>query len=218
MMLTVNEDLMDYIECMSSDVPVYLQEITRETYLELYNPNMLCSPSQGRFLAMISKILCPNKILELGTYVGYSTLCLAEGLAGENARIDTVERSDELEERIIRNFQKSGLCKHICLHIDDALHYLRKSDLMPCSIDLIYIDADKRQYSDYFDLCLPLLRPDGVLLADNTLWSGHVIDNRYDRDAQTMAIRAFNEHVADMTEVETMILPVYDGMTLVRKR
>lgn len=168
---------------------------------------------QGRVLAMISHMIRPRRILELGTFTGYSALCLAEGLP-EEGQLITIEHNDELEETIRRNLARSPLGERIELHIGDCK--LEIEDLKG-PFDLVFIDADKREYCAYLDLVYPLVPVGGFILADNTLWDGHIIDPAYDRDHQTLGLRAFNDRLAADDRFEKVILPLRDGLTLIRK-
>ena len=212
--------LAEYIEQHSSPESDALRKITRSTHLELINPRMLSGHVQGRVLSMISQMIQPKRILELGTFTGYSALCLAEGLT-EKGKLLSIEHNDELEDMIRRNLALSPLGEKIELVIGDAKEELRRlgerreakgAELF----DLVFIDADKKEYSDYLDLVLPLMRPGGWILADNTLWDGHIIDPAYDKDRQTVALRAFNNKVMQDERLEKVILPLRDGLTIIR--
>jgi predicted O-methyltransferase YrrM len=177
---------------------------------------MLSGHVQGRVLSMISQMIQPKRILELGTFTGYSALCLAEGL-NEDGRLITLEHNDEMEDFICENLALSPLGEKIDLVIADAKEYL--STLLTSDttkFDLVFIDADKKEYCDYLDLVLPLMQPGGWILADNTLWDGHIIDPAYDKDRQTVALRAFNDKVAQDPRLEKVILPLRDGLTIIR--
>lgn len=182
---------------------------------------MLSGHVQGRVLSMLSQMIQPQRILELGTFTGYSALCLAEGLT-EDGRLITIEHNDEMEESIHRNLALSPLGKKIQLVIGDAKAVLQqlKVEGVKCKgkelFDLAFIDADKKEYCDYLDLVLPLMRKGGWILADNTLWDGHIIDPAYDKDRQTVALRAFNDKVAADERLEKVILPLRDGLTVIR--
>lgn len=220
--------LSEYIEQHSSPESTVLQQITRSTHLEVINPRMLSGHVQGRVLSMISQMIRPKRILELGTFTGYSALCLAEGLT-EDGRLVTLEHNDEMESSIRRNFALSPLGEKIELVIGDAKETLenfelRIKDLELGSVndrgeqfDLVFIDADKKEYCDYLDLVLPLVREGGWILADNTLWDGHIVDSAYDKDKQTIGLRAFNDKVAQDERLEKVILPLRDGLTIIRK-
>ena len=212
--------LSEYIEQHSSPESDVLQKITRSTHLEVINPRMSSGHVQGRVLSMISQMIHPERILELGTFTGYSALCLAEGLT-ENGTLITIEHNDEMEDAIRRNLALSPLGEKIELVIGDAKEELRRLDERreakgAVLFDLAFIDADKKEYSDYLDLVLPLMRPGGWILADNTLWDGHIIDPAYDKDKQTLALRAFNDKVAADNRLEKVILPLRDGLTIIR--
>ena len=162
---------------------------------------------------MISHMIRPRRILELGTFTGYSALCLAEGLA-EDGRLITIEHNDELEETIRRNFDRSSLADRIELRIGDCKSEIGDLDGL---FDLVFIDADKREYCAYIDLVYPLVPVGGFILADNTLWDGHIIDPSYDKDKQTLGLRAFNDKIAADDRFEQVILPLRDGLTIIRK-
>lgn len=212
--------LSEYIEQHSSPESDVLQKITRSTHLEVINPRMSSGHVQGRVLSMISQMIHPERILELGTFTGYSALCLAEGLT-DNGTLITIEHNDEMEDAIRRNLALSPLGEKIELVIGDAKEELRRLDERreakgAVLFDLAFIDADKKEYSDYLDLVLPLMRPGGWILADNTLWDGHIIDPAYDKDKQTLALRVFNDKVAADNRLEKVILPLRDGLTIIR--
>lgn len=220
--------LSEYIEQHSSPESAVLQQITRSTHLEVINPRMLSGHVQGRVLSMISQMIRPKRILELGTFTGYSALCLAEGLT-EDGRLVTLEHNDEMESSIRRNFALSPLGEKIELVIGDAKEILENFELRIKNFelgavsdrgeqfDLVFIDADKKEYCDYLDLVLPLVREGGWILADNTLWDGHIVDSAYDKDKQTIGLRAFNDKVAQDERLEKVILPLRDGLTIIRK-
>ena len=206
-------NIFDYIEQHSSPESDVLKRITRSTHLEVINPRMLSGHVQGRVLSMISQMIQPQRILELGTFTGYSALCLAEGLT-DDGKLITIEHNDEMEPSIRRNLALTTLGEKIELVIGDAIEVLMGLDE---KFDLIFIDADKKQYCDYLDLVIPLLRPGGWILADNTLWDGHIIDPAYDKDKQTIALRAFNDKVMQDERLDKVILPLRDGLTIIRK-
>ena len=224
--------LSEYIEQHSSPESDVLQRITRSTHLEVINPRMSSGHVQGRVLSMISQMIQPKRILELGTFTGYSALCLAEGLTNDGQLL-TIEHNDEMEDAIRRNLSLTPLGEKIHLLIGDAKEELRRLGdkargerreakgeevirQQGMAFDLAFIDADKKEYSDYLDLVLPLMRPGGWILADNTLWDGHIIDPAYDKDKQTVSLRAFNDKVAQDPRLEKVILPLRDGLTLIR--
>lgn len=212
------QTLQEYIEMHTTPEPELLAAITRDTNLHVLNPHMLSGQVQGELLRMLSRMTHPQRILELGTFTGYSAICLAEGLTDDGELI-TIEHNDELEETIRHNLSLSQLAGKIRLIIGDAKQLLTNGQQLTANgmFDLIFIDADKREYSAYYDLVFPLLRPGGFILADNTLWDGHIIDPAYDRDKQTIALREFNQQIADDPRVSQVILPVRDGLTIIYK-
>jgi len=205
--------LEEYISDHSSPENEVLEAITRDTYVHILNPHMLSGHVQGRALAMISHMIRPKRILELGTFTGYSALCLAEGLA-EGGKLVTIEHNDELEETIRRNLSRSPLADRIELLIGDCKLVI--GDLEG-PFDLVFIDADKREYCAYLEAVYPLVPVGGFILADNTLWDGHIIDPVYDKDKQTQGLRAFNDKLKEDDRFEQVILPVRDGLTIIRK-
>ena len=218
--------LSEYIEQHSSPESEVLQQITRSTHLEVINPRMLSGHVQGRVLSMLSQMILPKRILELGTFTGYSALCLAEGLS-ENGKLITIEHNDEMEDSIRRNLALSPLGEKIELRIGEAKEILKQlgneiaNQLKEDSekqekFDLVFIDADKKEYCDYLDLVLPLMQEGGWILADNTLWDGHIVDPAYDKDKQTIGLRDFNDKVMANEHLEKVILPLRDGLTIIR--
>ena len=207
----------EYISAHSTPENEVLEAITRDTHVHILNPHMLSGHVQGRVLSMLSHMIRPKRILELGTFTGYSALCLAEGLA-EDGRLITIEHNDELEETIRRNLSRSPLCDKIELMIGDAKEILSTFNFQLSTLfDLVFVDADKREYCAYLDLVYPLVPVGGFILADNTLWDGHIIDPAYDKDKQTLGLRAFNDQLKEDDRFEQVILPLRDGLTLIRK-
>lgn len=206
--------LEEYISLHTSPENEVLEAITRDTHVHILNPHMLSGHVQGRVLSMLSHMIRPKRILELGTFTGYSALCLAEGLA-EGGRLITIEHNDELEETIQRNLSRSPLCERIELRIGDCKLVI--GDLKDQVFDLVFIDADKREYCAYLDAVYPLVPVGGFILADNTLWDGHIIDPAYDKDKQTLGLRAFNDKLKEDDRFEQVILPLRDGLTMIRK-
>jgi predicted O-methyltransferase YrrM len=209
-------DILEYIEQHSTPESDALRQIVHTTHIEMINPRMMSGHIQGRVLSMFSQMIRPQRILELGTFTAYSTLCLAEGLADDGTLV-TLEHNDELEDMILRNLALSPLGEKVQLVIGDAMEWLaaQSADLL---YDLVFIDADKREYSAYLDAVLPFVRPGGWILADNTLWDGHIIEEAYDKDKQTLALRAFNDKVAQDERLDKVILPLRDGLTIIRKK
>lgn len=208
--MTIEEYIHSHID-PESDV---LAKINRDTHLRTYNPRMMSGHAQGRLLSMLSKMIQPKRILELGTFTGYSALCLAEGLT-EDGQLHTVEANDEMEELILHNFSLSPLGSKITLHIQDALQFIAQTT---DTYDLIFIDADKREYKAYYEALIERLNPNGYMIADNTLWDGKVLTNPQANDLQTISIKEFNDYVAQDHRIEKIILPLRDGMTIIRKK
>lgn len=208
--MTIEEYIAEHID-QEGDV---LKKINRDTHVRTYNPRMLSGHTQGRLLSMLSKMIQPHRILELGTFTGYSALCLAEGLT-ENGELHTVEANDEMEEFIRQNLAQSELNHKIKLYIQDALEYIDSTTEM---YDLIFIDADKREYKKYYEKLIDRLNPNGYIIADNTLWDGKVLTTPQANDYQTIGIKEFNDYVAQDTRIEKIILPLRDGMTIIRKK
>ena len=207
--------LLDYISEHSSPQPAYLDQIVHRTGLYTINPRMLSGHVQGRFLSFLSRLIRPTRILELGTFAGFSALCLAEGLQ-PGGKVVTIEKNDELEDFIRENLALSPLGEQVELHIGstrDVLPTLPTEELF----DLVFIDADKREYVHDYELLFPLVKSGGIILADNTLWDGHIIDPAYDTDKQTIALRAFNDHIRCDSRVSCLILPIRDGLTIITK-
>lgn len=210
--MIVPEDLERYIDLYSSPDSELLQQVARNTHLRTIHPQMLSGHVQGRFLEMISQMLRPNAILELGTFTGYSALCLAKGLS-QQGELHTIEIDDELEELILEHFALSDKPDQMHLHIGDALEILPR---FKQTFDLVFIDADKRLYPHYLQAVLPLLKKGGVLLADNTLWYGKVSDEQQ-QDAQTIGIRQFNAEIQASKALDNVILSIRDGITMAIK-
>lgn len=208
------QDLSDYIEAHIDKEHPYLYKLYRDTNIYLIRSRMASGHTQGVMLRMLVEMIKPRHILEIGTYTGYSALSMASGLQ-EGAVVDTYEINDEMEDFTRPRLEASPWADKVRMHIGDVLELLKDSDQR---FDLIFIDGNKRQYVDYYKLSLKLLNPGGYILADNTLWDGHVVDHAYDRDAQTIGVRAFNDLVARDERVEKVILPLRDGLTLIKKK
>lgn len=209
----MDEELLKYIEDHSDAEPEHLYNLERATHIHLLNGRMCSGHLQGRVLKMLVRMINPRKVLELGTFSGYSALCIAEGLA-PGAVIDTVEADDELEDFILKAFSSSPAGEKIRLHISDANKFLK--NCQPETYDLIFIDADKRHYKEYYEDSMCVLKPGGFILADNTLWDGHVVEHK-SHAPQTEGIMKFNDIVAEDPRVEKVILPLRDGLTLIHK-
>lgn len=210
---TMTEELENYIAAHIEAEPLHLRRIYRRTHLNHLYPRMCSGHLQGRILAMISQMVAPRAILELGAFTGYSTLCLAEGLQ-PGGRLTTVEIDDELEEELLEVFADAGKGDAIDLRIGDALEIVPQLD---GPWDLVFIDANKRNYCDYFRLVVDKVRPGGFILADNTLWSEKIAATPPPSDAQSVGIMDFNDLVASDPRVSTVILPLRDGLTLMRR-
>ena len=209
------EDLLEeYISAHIEPENALLRDIYRETNLRLLNPRMASGHIQGRLLRMLVTMIRPQHVLEVGTFTGYATLCMAEGLP-ENGVIDTVEIDDELEDFILKGFERSPYRDRIRLHIGDALKVVPGLGL---EFDMIFLDGEKREYPEYYESLLQYLRPGGYMIADNTLWDGHVVDKEYDSDPQTIAVRKFNDTVRADERVEVAMIPIRDGLTIIRKK
>lgn len=206
------DDIADYIEAHTSPESDLLKKINRETHAKVMMPRMLSGQLQGRYLSMISHLLKPKNILEIGTYTGYSAICLAEGLA-EDGKLTTIDINEELEARVRDYFEQAGLSKKIDYRIGNA------STLIPMlnqQFDLVFIDADKENYSRYYDLVFDKVKVGGVILADNVLWSGKVTKPKPDKD--TRALLEFNAKVNSDSRVENVLLPLRDGIMMIRKK
>ncbi|TCK67325.1 putative O-methyltransferase YrrM [Winogradskyella wandonensis] len=207
------EKLDAYIVVHSEEEPELLQQLTRETYQKILQPIMLSGPYQGRVLSMISKLINPSSILELGTFTGYSTLCLAEGLQ-KDGTIHTIDINEELEDFQRKYFDKSGYGHQIIQHIGNAI------DIIPqlnSTFDLAFIDADKPNYSNYFHLIIDKMRPGGIILSDNVLWHGKVVEKLNPKDVSTKAVLDYNALLKNDSRIETVVLPIRDGLTISRK-
>ncbi len=192
--------------------PEVLVEITRDTHLNVLMPQMLSGHIQGTFLSFISQILKPTYILEIGTFTGYSAICLARGLR-EGGKIISIEINEELHDRVIRNFEKAGVADKVQFIIGNAMEVI---PTLPYLWDMVFIDADKINYSAYYDLVISKVNPGGVIIADNVLWSGKVIDPQQ-TDKDTQALREFVEKVHHDPQVENLLLPIRDGLLLAIK-
>tara|TARA_R100000935_G_C2825913_1_gene162272 strand:+ start:452 stop:1096 length:645 start_codon:yes stop_codon:yes gene_type:complete len=208
------EALDNYSVSHTQAEPEILAQLTRETYQKILQPRMLSGHYQGRLLSILSKIISPSKILELGTYTGYSAICLAEGLK-ENGELHTLDVNEELQFIQNKYFEISGYRNKIHQHLGEALEILPKLDM---KFDLVFIDADKPNYPAYLDLVIDKLNPGGILLTDNVLWSGKVIETLKKDDISTKALLDYNKMVAVDPRLETILLPIRDGLSLSRKK
>ena len=211
----MNNKLEEYILSHIDAEPELLKKIDREAHVKLLQTSMISGHLQGRFLKMLTQMIRPHRVLEIGTFVGYSALCFAEGL-DEKSEVHTIEIDDELEDYIRSNFAQSDIGDKIKLHIGDALQIIPGYE--DESFDLAFIDADKELYWAYFEATLPKIRKGGYILVDNTLWYGKVIEEVESNDWATKAIVDFNKKLAEDDRVEKVILPIRDGVTMIRKK
>jgi caffeoyl-CoA O-methyltransferase len=206
------EKIDEYVVNNSQKEPQILQELTKETWQRVLNPRMLSGAFQGRILSMISKIINPKFILEIGTYTGYSAICIAEGISNE-ATIDTIDKNEELEDIQNKYFKKSGFRDLIKQHIGNALEIIPTLDK---KFDLVFIDADKSNYCNYFNLVIGKMKKGGIILSDNVLWSGKVVEKLDKKDIDTKALLEYNSLLNSDPRVETVLLPIRDGLSVSR--
>lgn len=206
------EKIEKYASLHSEDEPIILQELAKRTHLNVLQPRMLSGHFQGRLLSMLSKLIRPKNILEIGTYTGYATLCLAEGLQNDGI-IHTIDVNEELQELQREFFDRSGKGQQIIQHLGQAKNIIPKLDI---SFDLVFIDADKQNYATYFDLVIGKMNQGGIILSDNVLWSGKVVENVKDNDKHTHALIDYNLKLKNDPRVETLLLPIRDGITVSR--
>lgn len=208
----LSEELDTYVTVHSQDEPELLAQLNKETHQKILAPRMLSGHFQGRVLSMLSKIIHPKTILEIGTYTGYATLCLAEGLA-ENGTIDTIDNEEELFDFQRKYFDKSQWSSQITQHLGDGL------DIIPTltkKYDLVFIDADKENYINYFHLIVQMMNKGGIILSDNVLWSGKVLEEVKANDITTKILLEYNTLLKEDLRVETVLLPIRDGLTVSR--
>jgi predicted O-methyltransferase YrrM len=210
----IDQKLDDYVCLHTTEEDDLLKELNRQTHLKVLQPRMLSGHFQGRFLSMISKMIQPTSILEIGTYTGYSALCLAEGLK-KGGKLTTIDKNAELEAFVRNFFEKSAYSENIEFVIADAMEYIPSINQ---SFDLVFIDADKGNYLNYYKLVIDMIPSGGYILADNVLWSGKVIDEKSMNDKDTKAIMEFNQFVMNDYRVENVLLPIRDGLFLMRKK
>lgn len=212
--MTHNEAIEAYILNHMDEESDYLKALYRQTHVKLINPRMTSGHLQGRLLKMLVQMVRPYRVLEIGTFAGYSALCMAEGL-GEGALLHTYEIDDELEGFTRPWIEGSPYGDKVCFHIGNALEEVPRLGEV---FDMVFMDGDKRQYMEYYEMILQYTSPGALILADNTLWDGHVVDSAYLGDRQTVAINEFNAYVAADKRVEKLILPLRDGLTMIRKK
>jgi predicted O-methyltransferase YrrM len=206
------EKIDSYIVNHTEDEPQLLQELSRETWQKIMVPRMLSGHFQGRVLSMISKLVNPKSILEIGTYTGYSALCLAEGMQ-ENGILHTVDRNEELYDFQRKYFDKSDYGANIKQYVGNALDVISTID---DKFDLVFIDADKNNYPNYFHAIIDKMNPGGVILSDNVLWSGKVVEEIQPKDIDTPALIEYNKLLKNDSRIETVLLPIRDGLTISR--
>lgn len=207
------DNISDYLEAHTSVLPAYMQSLERETYLKVLMPQMLSGNMQGITLQLFSMMLQPQNILEIGTFTGYASICLAKGLAS-NGILYTIDINEELEDIAKKYFEKAGLQNKIKILAGNALQIIPQLDI---SFDLVFIDADKRNYANYYELVLPKLSDRGIILVDNVLWDGKVSNTAQFKDKDTLSIHAFNQMVQNDDRVWNTILPIRDGIMIIRK-
>jgi predicted O-methyltransferase YrrM len=208
----ISEELENYIANHSQQEPELLAKLNRETHQKILQPRMLSGHFQGRVLSMLSKLIRPLTILEIGTYTGYATLCLCEGMQ-QNGSLDTIDINEELESIQKKYFDLSPWHAQIQQHIGDALAII---PTLEKKYDLVFIDADKENYLHYFDLIVPKMNQGGIILSDNVLWSGKVLETPDPRDLSTNVLLAYNKKINEDPRVETVLLPIRDGLTVSR--
>ena len=210
----MDSKLEEYIIDHSSPEGDYVYRLWRPTNIHTIHGRMASGCLQGRLLTMLTRMIRPKNVLEVGTFSGYSAICLAQGLE-DGAKVYTFEINDEMEDFARKWIEGSAVSDRICFTIGDANVLAPQLGIL---FDMAFVDGDKRHYVETYEMVLSVLRPGGFIIADNTLWDGHVIDPTYDHDQQTMGIKAFNDHVAADQRVEKVILPMRDGLTLIRKK
>ncbi|MBY8963732.1 O-methyltransferase [Flavobacterium sp. D11R37] len=208
----ISEELEDYTAKHSENEPELLAQLNRETHQKILQPRMLSGHLQGRLLSILSKLIKPEHILEIGTYTGYATLCLAEGVK-ENGTLDTIDNNEELYDFQRKYFDKSEWATQIKQHLGNAL------DIIPTlnkKFDLVFIDADKENYINYYEMIVPLMNRGGVIISDNVLWSGKVLEELKPNDKSTKVLLEYNRLLKEDPRVETVLLPIRDGLTVSR--
>jgi len=208
----ISQDLEDYIEQHSEKEPELLAALNKETYQKILLPRMLSGHFQGRVLSMLAKLIRPLNILEIGTYTGYSALCLCEGMQ-ENGTLHTIDIKEELIDFQRKHFDKSPWGKQIVQHLGEAVDIIPKLEV---KFDLVFIDADKENYINYFNIILPKMNKGGIILSDNVLWSGKVLEPIHPNDISTKILVEYNALLKNDLRVETVLLPIRDGLTVSR--
>lgn len=208
----ISQELENYVALHSENEPELLQQLNKETHQKVLQPRMLSGHFQGRVLSMISKLMHPGNILEIGTYTGYATLCMAEGLHKDGI-IDTIDINEELVEIQNKYFEQSGKINQIVQHIGNALDIIPKLNK---KFDLVFIDADKENYINYWNLIVPMMNKGGIILSDNVLWSGKVLKEVQENDKSTQVLLEYNKITKEDPRVTTILLPIRDGLTVSR--
>ncbi len=218
------EQIYKYIEEHQTPQSEALDWVEKQTHIRTNHARMLSGAVQGQFMRMLVQMTGASRILELGTFTGYSAICLASALP-EDGHLDTLELNDELEDLILEGFERAGLSEKISLHIGDCKETLRSirsemsSEPAPEKLyDIVYMDANKREYCEYYELVFDMVRPGGLILADNVLWDGKVCQDPLPQDKQTLGIARFNDLIRDDRRVESVILPLRDGLNVIRKK
>ena len=208
----ISQELEEYIEKHSQNEPKLLAQLNKETYQKILLPRMLSGHFQGRVLSMLSKLIRPLTVLEIGTYTGYASLCLCEGLQ-ENGQLHTIDIKEELVDFQRKYFDKSPWGNQIFQHLGEAISIIPNLDL---KFDLVFIDADKENYLNYFEMIVPKMNKGGIILSDNVLWSGKVLEPLQKNDSSTESLIRYNELLKNDPRVETVLLPIRDGLTVSR--
>lgn len=209
----LDKELEKYIELHTQEESEVLQQLNRETYQKILMPRMLSGHLQGRVLSMLSKMIKPKNILEIGTYTGYSGICLAEGLL-DSGKLYTIDINEELEMMVRKYFEEAKITEKVDYTIGNALEIIPSLEV---EFDLVFIDADKENYSNYFDLVIDKVSKGGYLVADNVLWSGKVVQELKKNDKETRALLAFNSKIQEDERVENVLFPIRDGLMIMRK-
>lgn len=208
------KDIEEYAESMTGSEMDILHELARETNIKVLRSRMLAGKSQGKLLQLISQMIKPKRILEIGTYTGYSSICLAQGLS-DNGLLHTIDKNPELEDIILKYIKKAGLENKIKLHIGEAINIIPSLDE---DFDLVFIDADKENYLNYYEMVMHKLKKGGIIIADNVLWSGKVLNEPAKGDIETKSLIEFNSHITNDSRVENLLLPFRDGLMIIRKK
>lgn len=210
----ISQELDDYVCAHTEKEPELLYELNRRTHLEVLQPRMLSGQFQGRVLSMLSHMIRPKNILEIGTYTGYSALCLAEGLQ-DGGKMVTIDKNEELEDLILEFFDRAGLSETIDFRVGNAMEIV---PTLETEFDLVFIDADKRNYGNYYDMIIDRMPSGGYILLDNVLWSGKVIEEVDPKDVDTIELIALNKRLQEDDRVQNVLLPIRDGLTTLRKK